>query len=152
MRSIQLSRARLEALLAAVPGVKAAVIGDVCVDAYWMADMRLSQLSRETPHHNLPIVEEKYALGGAGNVMNNMRALGAAVTPVTALGVDFRGDIARRLMREAGLEMDCAPVFEGRVTPCYVKPYRMGYGGVRYEDPRIDFENREALSAAGVEA
>ena len=152
MRSIQLSRARLEALLAAVPGVKAAVIGDVCVDAYWMADMRLSQLSRETPHHNLPIVEEKYALGGAGNVMNNMRALGAAVTPVTALGVDFRGDIARRLMREAGLEMDCAPVFEGRVTPCYVKPYRMGYGGVRYEDPRIDFENREALSAAQEEA
>lgn len=147
MRSFQLSAARLDALLSSLPGVRAVVIGDVCVDAYWMADMRLSQLSRETPHHNLPIVEEKYALGGAGNVMKNMRALGAAVAPVTVLGVDFRGDIARRLMAEAGMSMDCAPTFEDRVTPCYVKPYRMGYGGVRYEDPRIDFENRSPLNA-----
>jgi len=110
--------------------------------------MRFSQLSRETPHHNLPVVEERYALGGAGNVMNNMRALGARVTSVTALGLDFRGDIARRLMEEAGLEMDCTPVFADRVTPCYVKPHRVGYGGVIYEDPRIDFEARERMSEA----
>lgn len=148
MRKIILSEPRLKELLEKIPQVHAVVIGDICVDAYWIADMRLSQLSRETPHHNLPVVEERYALGGAGNVMNNMRALGARVTPVAALGLDFRGDIARRLMSEAGLEMDCTPVFEDRVTPCYVKPYRVGYGGIRYEDPRIDFEAHDRLDAA----
>ena len=51
--------------------VTAMVVGDVCLDAYWMADMRLSSLSRETPHHNMPVVEERYALGAAGNVMAN---------------------------------------------------------------------------------
>jgi len=147
MRTIVLSEVRLKELLAKIPQVRAAVIGDVCVDAYWIADMQRSQLSRETPHHNLPVIEERYALGGAGNVMNNMRALDAQVLPVTALGVDFRGDIARRLMTEIGLAMDYTPTFADRVTPCYVKPYRVGYGGVRYEDPRIDFEARERLNA-----
>lgn len=147
MRTVVLSEPRLKELLDRIPQVKAAVIGDVCVDAYWIADMRRSQLSRETPHHNLPIVEERYALGGAGNVMNNMRALGAHVMPVTALGMDFRGDIARRLMAEAGLEEGCVSTFADRVTPCYVKPYRVGYGDTRYEDPRIDFEARERLNA-----
>lgn len=148
MRTIILSESRLEELLEKIPQVRAVVVGDVCVDAYWIADMRRSQLSRETPHHNLPVVEERYALGGAGNVMNNMRALGARVTPVTALGLDFRGEIARRLMKEARLEMDCTPTFTDRITPCYVKPHRVGYGGVIYEDPRIDFEAQERLNAA----
>lgn len=147
MQTFELDKSRLHALLEAVTHVRAAVIGDVCVDAYWIADLRLSQLSRETPHHNLPVVEERYALGGAGNVMNNMRALGASVMPVTLLGEDFRGDIAKRLMTTAGLPLNCSSVEASRVTPCYVKPYRMGYGDVRYEDPRIDFENREVMSA-----
>lgn len=146
MRTIVLSELRLKELLAKIPKVRTVVIGDICVDAYWIADMRLSQLSRETPHHNLPVIEERYALGGAGNVMNNMRALGAQVTPVAALGLDFRGDIARRLMSEIGLVTDCTLTFADRVTPCYVKPYRVGYGGIRYEDPRIDFEARNRLN------
>ncbi len=146
MQTVELDRSRLDALLHTVSRVHAVVIGDVCVDAYWMADMRLSELSRETPHHNLPVVEERYALGGAGNVMNNMRALGASVVPVTLLGRDFRGEIAKQLMAEVDLPLHCSAVDPSRVTPCYVKPYRMGYGDVRYEDPRIDFENREAMS------
>lgn len=27
------------------------IIGDFCVDIYWHADMRKSELSRETPHY-----------------------------------------------------------------------------------------------------
>lgn len=145
--TVYLTEEKLQSILERIPSVRAAVIGDVCLDAYWTADMRLSQLSRETPHHNLPVIEERYSLGGAGNVMNNMRALGASVTPVSALGRDWRGGIVRNLMREAGLPDDCVVEMDGRVTPCYAKPYRGGYGAVRYEDPRIDFENRAPLSA-----
>lgn len=144
--TVYLTKDRLESIFARIPNVRAAVIGDVCLDAYWTADMRISQLSRETPHHNLPVIEERYSLGGAGNVMNNMRALGAHVVPVTALGRDWRGMIVEELMRDINLSMDCTAIMEQRVTPCYVKPYRAGYGDVRYEDPRIDFENRAPLT------
>ena len=33
------------------------VIGDSCLDVYWHADMTKSELSRETPHFPLPIVQ-----------------------------------------------------------------------------------------------
>ena len=34
--------------------------GDGCLDVYWHADMTRSELSRETPHHNLPVVQEVF--------------------------------------------------------------------------------------------
>ena len=141
MRSTVLSPQRLDALLARLGHVRAVAIGDVCLDVYWIADMRRSTLSRETPHFNLPVVEERYSLGGAGNVMNNMRALGANVLPVTLLGRDWRGGIVRECMAACALPPDGLVTADDRVTPAYVKPYRCGHGDVRYEDPRIDFEN-----------
>ncbi len=145
MGKIVLEPARLEALLDKMASVTAMVVGDVCLDAYWMADMRLSSLSRETPHHNMPVVEERYALGAAGNVMANMAQLGAKVLPVTVLGQDWRGKLTRQLMADQGFEGWGLLDSSQRVTPTYVKPYRMGYGGIRSEDPRLDFENRRAL-------
>ena len=52
-----------------------AVIGDFCLDVYWHADMTKSELSRETPHFPLPIVQERLSPGGAGNVVMNLLAL-----------------------------------------------------------------------------
>ena len=152
MRSIALSPERLKALLARLERVRAVAIGDVCLDVYWIADMRRATLSRETPHYNLPVVEERYSLGGAGNVMNNMRALGANVLPVTLLGRDWRGGIVRECMAACALPTDALVTAEERVTPAYVKPYRCGHGDVRYEDPRIDFENAEPPARAAEEA
>ena len=148
MQEAAMDRARLETMLLRMRKVSVLVVGDVCLDAYWMADMRLSQLSRETPHHNLPVVEERYALGGAGNVMANMRALGAQVWPVTVLGRDWRGQLVQKMMDQLGLKAQGLTASEGRVTPSYVKPYRMGYGGARSEDPRLDFENHTPLDGA----
>ena len=48
------------------------VIGDFCLDVYWHADMTRSELSRETPHFPLPIVQERLSPGGAGNVVANL--------------------------------------------------------------------------------
>ncbi|MEG2623043.1 MAG: PfkB family carbohydrate kinase [Clostridia bacterium] len=149
MLNATISQARLRALIQKIPDVHVLVVGDICLDAYWVADMRRSTLSRETPHHNLPIFEENYALGGAGNVVKNLCALGARdVRPVAALGRDWRGEMTVGLLGQLHLSGDLCPACAGRVTPTYVKPYRMGYGGVRYEDPRIDFENTRPLDEA----
>lgn len=70
-----LTREELKRRLEAVDGAKICLIGDFCLDIYWHADMRLSELSRETPHYPLPIVEERFSPGGAGNVACNIAAL-----------------------------------------------------------------------------
>ena len=41
---------KLEALLSGIDGARVALIGDFCLDVYWTADMKQSELSRETPH------------------------------------------------------------------------------------------------------
>ena len=137
----------LERILREVFDVRVCVAGDLCLDIYWRADMRFSRLSRETPHFPLPVVEERIALGGGGNVMANVCALGVeAMLPVTVLGADWRGSAARQALAALGAP-EAGVVTDGtRVTPCYAKPLRAGISDVVYEDPRLDFENYRPLS------
>ncbi len=148
-----MDRSALLSLLGRFRSVRVCVVGDLCVDLYWRADMRLSRLSRETPHFPLPVTNERATLGGGGNVMANVCALGVkAMLPVTVLGADWRAFLARCELNglqapQAGLITDPA-----RVTPCYAKPLRAGISDVVYEDPRLDFENYAPLSAQTEEA
>lgn len=148
MRTGVLGITRLEELLDKIKGIRVLLVGDVCLDAYWIADMQKSSLSRETPHHNLPVIEERYALGGGGNVICNMCCLDAQVVPLTVLGSDWRGEIVRGLLRDLDIDVSSLLTDRARLTPAYIKPHRMGYGNVRYEDPRIDFENTHPLDTA----
>ena len=137
----------LDQILSAVRGARVCVIGDVCLDLYWRADMRRSRLSRETPHFPLPVTEERGSLGGGGNVTANLTALGASVLPVSVIGRDWRGWLLEDLFRAAGLPEGGLIADDARVTPCYAKPLRAGISDVVYEDPRLDFENAAPLSA-----
>lgn len=132
--------------LAKIKDARVAVIGDFCLDVYWKADMRLSELSRETPHHPLPIVEESYAPGGAGNVAANVAALEPKNLIVKGvIGNDWRGEVLKEALREKGVDDRHFSVVKGRTTNCYIKPLRMGISDVVYEDPRLDFEARMPL-------
>lgn len=138
--------AYLNKLLEKIADVTVCVVGDVCLDIYWHADMKKSELSRETPHFPLPVVKERYSLGGGGNVMANVSALGVkAVLPVSVLGADWRGYLARECFTSIGADPAGLVTDETRVTPCYAKPLREGISDVVYEDPRLDFENRAPL-------
>lgn len=78
------------------------VIGDFCLDVYWHADMTKSELSRETPHFPLPIVQERLSPGGAGNVVMNLLALKPKA--VHAVGVfGDRGGISVGDRRQGGV-------------------------------------------------
>lgn len=149
MNEKPLTREELQTLLAGVDKARVALIGDLCLDLYWLADMKLSELSRETPHYPLPVVEERWAPGGAGNVANNIAALAPAKLLVVGLvGDDWRGGLLLQSMQSAGI--DCTYVIRdaARVTNTYIKPLRRGISDVVYEDPRLDFESRCPVSAA----
>ena len=126
------------------------VIGDFCLDVYWHADMTKSELSRETPHFPLPIVQERLSPGGAGNVAMNVLAL--EPKKVYALGVfgdDWRGLALKGLLERAGADVSGVVTDRARVTNTYIKPLRKGYAeNVVYEDPRLDFTNYGPLAAA----
>jgi rfaE bifunctional protein kinase chain/domain len=126
------------------------VIGDFCLDVYWHADMTKSELSRETPHFPLPIVQERLSPGGAGNVAMNVLAL--EPKKVYALGVfgdDWRGTALKSLLKEDGADVSGVVTDPDRVTNTYIKPLRKGYAdNVVYEDPRLDFTNYGPLAAA----
>ena len=118
------------------------VIGDFCLDVYWHADMRRSELSRETPHFPLPIVEERLSPGGAGNVAANLCTLRpTAVHCCGLLGRDWRGTALLETLSAIGADTSALLASSDRVTNTYIKPLRKGTSEVVYEDPRLDFTN-----------
>lgn len=100
---------RARALLAAIPGAHVVVLGDVMLDHFVIG--RVSRVSPEAP---VPVVEfeREFVLpGGAANVANNVRALGARVSLVGVVGddphaADMRGLLDERGIAAAGLVTD----------------------------------------------
>ena len=137
----------LEKITGGIKNATVCAVGDICLDAYWLADMKKSRLSRETPHYPLPVTQERYSLGGGGNVCANLAALGVKeVLPVSVIGDDWRALQIKKCLTAAGIT-DRYIITDGdRVTPCYCKPLRAGISDVVYEDPRLDFENYYPLS------
>ncbi|MBQ3537480.1 MAG: sugar kinase [Clostridia bacterium] len=126
---------------------KIGIIGDFCVDIYWHADMTLSELSRETPHYPLPVTSEKTSMGAGGNVAANLAALRPAkIYAISLVGDDWRGMLLRSLIKKSGISDEYIIETEGRFTNAYCKPMRHGISATVYEDPRLDFENREPIN------
>ncbi len=66
------------------------VIGDLMIDHYlWGSCERISP---EAPVQVVDIAKETTVLGGAGNVVNNLKALGAHVSVAGVIGDDANGD------------------------------------------------------------
>lgn len=130
-----------------IKSCKIGIIGDFCVDIYWHADMTLSELSRETPHYPLPVTTEKTSMGAGGNVAANLAALSPEkIYAISLIGDDWRGMLLRSLIKKSGISDEYIIETEGRFTNAYCKPMRHGISATVYEDPRLDFENRIAIS------
>ena len=143
-----MDRDRLIEILNRIGGVKIGLIGDICLDVYWRADMRKSELSRETPHYPLPVIEERMSPGGGANAAANMAALEPKRVEVFgAVGSDWRGRELTRLLKELGLGLSGIVCDVSCVTNAYIKPLRKGFSDVIYEDPRLDFTSYDSISS-----
>lgn len=152
MLSESITLPRLQSILARCLDLHVGVIGDLGLDAYWMADMTRSFLSRETPRFPRPVVREEYSLGAGANVARNLAVLGVGrVTVFSVLGDDWRGEILRREMLAAGISIDRLVLSPQRSTTTFIKPILLGYDS-QQEDARIDFENGAPLSAESEDA
>lgn len=141
-------KAGLTGILEGISRARIGLIGDLCLDMYMDVDMRLSELSREVPNYTLPVVGERVSPGGAGNVAANVAALKPKAHRVLGvLGQDWRGGLLKEALRARGVPTDGLIVSPRATTNAYIKPVRRGYSDLLYESPRLDYENREALSA-----
>lgn len=80
-----MKKKQLQKILNDLSFVKIAVVGDFCLDAHWFTDESKCELSIETGHMTRPVRQQKYSLGGAGNVTNNLAAIG--IKEMRAFGV-----------------------------------------------------------------
>lgn len=140
-------KAGLTGILEGISRARIGLIGDLCLDMYMDVDMRLSELSREVPNYTLPVVGERVSPGGAGNVAANLAALKPkALRVLGVLGRDWRGGLLKEALKARGVPTDELIVSPRATTNAYIKPVRRGYSDLLYESPRLDYENREALS------
>lgn len=139
---------KLNEILEGISRIKAALIGDICLDVYWRADMTKSELSRETPHFPLPVVEERMSPGAGGTVASNIAALRpASIYVLSVTGNDWRGRILLEEFVKRGIDTSGIIISDRIVTNAYCKPLRKGISEIEYEDPRIDFANYGTLPA-----
>ena len=72
-------------LLGNVPQGSIGVLGDFCVDVYWALTPEAGELSLETGLMTTPVSQARYAPGGAGNIVENLRGLN--VHDISCFGV-----------------------------------------------------------------
>jgi D-beta-D-heptose 7-phosphate kinase/D-beta-D-heptose 1-phosphate adenosyltransferase len=82
-------------------GLRLAVCGDVMVDRFLWG--RVDRISPEAPVPVVRLERETANLGGAANVANNIRALGATVTLVGVVGEDDTAGALRAMLADRGI-------------------------------------------------
>ena len=88
--------------LSAFSALRVLVAGDFMLDEYLWG--RVERISPEAPVAVVDVERETRTLGGAGNVVNNLVALGARVEVLGLVGDDHPGQLLRQEMARLGVE------------------------------------------------
>ena len=93
---------------------KLLVIGDLMVDHYlWGSCERISP---EAPVQVIKVDRESTVLGGAGNVINNLRALGAQVDVISVIGGCEISDELKKLLADIKVNTEYLITQKDRIT------------------------------------
>lgn len=84
------------------PSPRLLVVGDLMIDHYLWGSC--NRISPEAPVQVIDIERESCILGGAGNVVNNLLALGAKVSVASVIGKDANGELLQNLLQQAGAD------------------------------------------------
>jgi rfaE bifunctional protein kinase chain/domain len=105
----ELTASRAHELIDRFASRRITVVGDVMLDRFMIG--RVSRMSPEAPVPVVVFDHEEFRLGGAANVANNLRELGAAVDLIGVIGNDESGaqlknELAARGIHSTGLITD----------------------------------------------
>lgn len=142
----EIASARAHELIDRFASRRITVVGDVMLDRFVIG--RVNRMSPEAPVPVVVFDHEEYRLGGAANVANNLRALGAAVDLIGVIGSDEAGtqlknELAANGIHVTGLITD----LERRTTT------KMRVVTTRNQQvARVDFESDHEIGPAIEEA
>ncbi len=120
------------------------VIGDLMIDHYlWGSCERISP---EAPVQIVDISKETTVLGGGGNVVNNLVALGAKVSVSAVIGNDANGVELIELLQKINVDVKNIVIQEGRKTSKKSRIIASSQQILRY-----DKESKEEITKSSVE-
>ena len=118
---------------------KLLVIGDLMIDHYlWGSCERISP---EAPVQVVNVESESAVLGGAGNVINNLNALGAEVNVISVIGNDSTSNELKTMLAEIGVDTQYLVAQQERITSKKSRIIASQQQVVRY-----DCESTDAIS------
>jgi D-beta-D-heptose 7-phosphate kinase/D-beta-D-heptose 1-phosphate adenosyltransferase len=125
-------------------GRRIAVVGDLMLDEWLWG--RVSRISPEAPVPVVEVQDHSYTLGGAGNVANNLAALGAKVSVVGVVGDDEAGTRVLGMLRQ--LHADTAGVLRVSRRPTTQKTRIVAHN---QQVVRADRESTKPLDPASAD-
>ena len=118
---------------------KIAVIGDLMIDHYIWG--KCERISPEAPVQVVEITKENSVLGGAGNVINNLKALDCEVSVYTVLGDDENANYTKKLLEEIDTDSHTIINQEDRITTKKSRVIASNQQIIRFDD-----ETKEDIS------
>lgn len=135
-----MERTAVETIFAHAAELRCLVIGDLMLDEYLWG--RADRISPEAPVQVVDVIREELRLGGAGNVVHNLAALGLQVSVCSVVGDDQNG---RELLGQfCHHHIDTSAIF---LDPDRRTSRKTRVVAAHQQIVRIDRESREALPA-----
>lgn len=141
---VQLSDERVEELLSAFARIRLLVVGDAFLDEYLYGDAL--RISPEAPVPVVQVEQVSTVLGGAGNVVRNIVALGGGCEFACVIGDDDSGDAVISMLADLGVDTQGSVRVAGRPTT-----HKTRLVARRQQIVRFDRETRVSLAAADAE-
>ena len=134
-----MERKDIESLFARVQGLRVLVVGDLMLDEYLWG--KAERISPEAPVQVVDVLRDDLRLGGAGNVVNNLVALGCQVAVSSVVGNDDNGALLMQAF--SGKGVDVAGIFE---DPHRLTSKKTRVLAANQQIVRLDRETRKPLS------
>ncbi len=129
-------RGRLESIVNGFSKLRVLVVGDVVLDEYLRGEVE--RVSPEAPVPVVHVSGETQVLGGAGNVVRNVVALGAACGFCGVVGDDRAGSRVIDLLKDLGVDPSGVVVVSGRPTTRKTRVVARTQQIVRFDRETVD--------------
>ncbi len=131
-----ISRDAAGKILSRARGLKVVVLGDLMLDQFIWGTVE--RISPEAPVPVVRVGRESLHLGGAGNVVCNLAALGGEAWPVGVTGADADAARLRRTLEESGIATEGVLEVEGRATTVKTRIVAHNQQVVRFDREQDD--------------
>ena len=115
---------------------KILVIGDLMIDHYLWG--KCERISPEAPVQIVNIDKESSVLGGAGNVINNLRALGSRVDVLSVVGDDYVANELKALLENIKVQSNMLIIEQNRKTSKKSRLIASQQQVLRYDNESIE--------------